>query len=79
MEGVPVALILTATTCMSNLSISPLAWVILAEIFPTRIRGRAMGVATLVLFLGMYVMNVIFPPMQEFFELIVHQDLEVAL
>lgn len=68
LEGVPVAVILTATTCMSNLSISPLAWVIMAEIFPNRIRGRAMGVATFVLYLCMYVMSLIFPPMKEFFE-----------
>jgi sugar porter (SP) family MFS transporter len=68
LEGVPVAIILTATTCMSNLSISPLAWVILAEIFPTRIRGRAMGVATFVLYLCMYVMSLAFPWMKEAFE-----------
>lgn len=68
LEGISVAAILTATTCMSNLSISPLAWVIMAEIFPNRIRGRAMGVATFVLYLCMYVMSLIFPPMKEFFE-----------
>jgi sugar porter (SP) family MFS transporter len=68
LEGIPVAIILTATTCMSNLSISPLAWVILAEIFPTRIRGRAMGVATFVLYLCMYVMSLAFPWMKDAFE-----------
>lgn len=68
LEGMPVAVILTATTCMSNLSISPLAWVIMAEIFPTRIRGRAMGVATFVLYLCMYVMSLNFPWMKEEFE-----------
>ena len=67
-EGVPIAITLILTVGMSNMSISPLAWVVLAEIFPTRIRGRAMGIATFVLYLSMYLTNRYFPPVQEYFE-----------
>jgi len=62
------AVCLVLTTGMSNLSISPLGWVVLAEIFPTRIRGRAMGVATFVLYASAYVTNRYFPPMKAYFE-----------
>jgi len=33
-------------------SYGPVIWVLLAEIYPTRIRGRAMSIATLTLWLG---------------------------
>jgi len=62
------AVCLILTTGMSNLSISPLAWVILAEIFPTRIRGRAMGVATFVLYASSYCVTRYFPPVKGYFE-----------
>ncbi|MCH2128908.1 MAG: sugar porter family MFS transporter [Pirellulaceae bacterium] len=67
-EGAPIAIALILTAGMSNLSISPLAWVIMAEIFPTRIRGRAMGIATFVLYLSMYLTSRYFPPIQEYSE-----------
>ena len=63
-----IAAILTLTTCMSNLSISPLGWVILAEIFPTRIRGRAMGVAAFVLYGSAFLTTQTFPMLESFFE-----------
>ena len=34
------------------LSVGPVTWVILTEIFPTRIRGRAMAIATVALWIG---------------------------
>jgi len=66
--GFNVPLILVLTTGMSNLSISPLAWVVMAEIFPTRIRGRAMGLATFILFVVSFGTVQTFPVLVEFFE-----------
>jgi sugar porter (SP) family MFS transporter len=47
------------------LSVGPVTWVILSEIFPTRIRGRAMGVATVFLWLANYIVTQTFTIMDE--------------
>ena len=43
------------------LSMGPVVWVVLAEIFPTRIRGRAMAVATFLLWTSNYIISQTFP------------------
>jgi len=47
------------------LSIGPVTWVILSEIFPTGIRGRAMGIATVCLWLANYLVTQSFTMMDE--------------
>ncbi|HAK95020.1 MAG TPA: hypothetical protein DCM87_08465 [Planctomycetes bacterium] len=47
------------------LSVGPVTWVILAEIFPTRIRGRAMAIATVCLWLANYAVSQTFPMMDK--------------
>jgi sugar porter (SP) family MFS transporter len=47
------------------LSVGPVTWVILSEIFPTRIRGRAMAIATICLWIANYVVSQTFPMMNE--------------
>ncbi|NLH43768.1 MAG: sugar porter family MFS transporter [Planctomycetes bacterium] len=47
------------------LSVGPVTWVILSEIFPTRIRGRAMAVATVCLWVANYIVSQTFPMMDE--------------
>jgi len=47
------------------LSVGPVTWVILSEIFPTRIRGRAMAIATICLWIANYLVSQTFPMMNE--------------
>jgi sugar porter (SP) family MFS transporter len=47
------------------LSVGPVTWVILSEVFPTRIRGRAMAIATVCLWSANYVVSQTFPMMNE--------------
>jgi len=47
------------------LSVGPVTWVILSEIFPTKIRGRAMAIATFLLWVANYIVSQTFPMMDE--------------
>ncbi len=47
------------------LSVGPVVWVILSEIFPTKIRGRAMGIATICLWTANSIVSQTFPMMDE--------------
>ncbi len=46
-----------------SLSVGPVTWVILAEIFPTAVRGRALGLATFFLWTADYAVTQTFPMM----------------
>jgi sugar porter (SP) family MFS transporter len=46
-----------------GLSVGPVTWVILAEIFPTAVRGRALGLATFFLWTADYLVTQTFPLM----------------
>ena len=43
------------------LSVGPVTWVILSEVFPTRIRGLAMSIATVCLWVANFVVSQTFP------------------
>jgi MFS transporter, SP family, xylose:H+ symportor len=45
------------------MSVGPVTWVVLSEIFPTKIRGRAMGIATLCLWAANLLVSQTFPMM----------------
>lgn len=48
-------------------AMGPVVWVVLAEIFPTRIRGRAMSLATVCLWIACFGVSQLFPWMLEHF------------
>jgi SP family xylose:H+ symportor-like MFS transporter len=58
------AFMLSYIACFA-LSVGPVTWVILSEIFPTRVRGRAMGIATICLWSANFVVSQTFPMMDK--------------
>lgn len=43
------------------MTLGPVVWVVIAEIFPTRVRGRAMAISTVSLWLADFVVSLTFP------------------
>jgi MFS transporter, SP family, arabinose:H+ symporter len=54
------ALVVAAIACYA-MTLAPVTWVILSEIFPNRVRGTAMSVATLALWAACFVLTYTFP------------------
>jgi MFS family permease len=57
-------LTLAAIGCYA-LSLAPVTWVVLSEIFPNRIRGAAMSVSVFALWLACFILNFTFPLLNE--------------
>ena len=53
-------MVVTAIACYS-MSLAPVTWVILSEIFPNRVRGTAMSIATFALWAACFVLTYTFP------------------
>jgi SP family arabinose:H+ symporter-like MFS transporter len=61
LHGLPLLImVVTAIACYS-MSLAPVTWVVLSEIFPNRIRGFAMSVATFALWAACFVLTYTFP------------------
>jgi len=58
-------LVLLAIACYS-MSLAPVTWVVLSEIFPNKIRGAAMAVATFSLWAASFVLTYTFPLLNKF-------------
>lgn len=51
-----------------TLTLAPLSWVVLSEIFPNRIRGVAMSIATTAMFTSSYLTTNLFPAILDYFK-----------
>jgi SP family sugar porter-like MFS transporter len=60
-KGVIVLLLVIIACAFYSFSLAPVVWVLLSEIFPNRIRGAAMAVATLALWTGSFLITYGFP------------------
>lgn len=56
--------VLVYIACFAS-SMGPVFWVIASEIFPTRIRGRAMSIATVTIWVSCYLVSQTFPMMDK--------------
>jgi len=61
MKGVAVLVLVVTAIAIFAMSLGPIVWVILSEIFPNRIRGAAMALATFSLWTGCFVLTYTFP------------------
>jgi SP family sugar porter-like MFS transporter len=61
MQGIPLLImVVTAIACFA-MSLGPVTWVVLSEIFPNRMRGTAMSVATFSLWAACFILTYTFP------------------
>ncbi|RTE54189.1 MFS transporter [Arenibacter aquaticus] len=61
--GWPVLLLVIAAIAIYAMSLAPITWVVLSEIFPNRLRGVAMSIATFSLWVASFILVFTFPIM----------------
>lgn len=59
--GLPVLVLVLAAISVYAVTLAPVTWVLLSEIFPNRIRGMAMSVATFALWVACFALTYSFP------------------
>ena len=60
-QGWPMLALVLAAIAAYSMSLAPVTWVVISEIFPNRIRGAAMAVAVATLWLACFILTYTFP------------------
>jgi MFS family permease len=60
-KGLPMLLLTLAEVGCYGLSLAPITWVVLSEIFPNRIRGAALSISVIALWAACFVLTFTFP------------------
>jgi SP family sugar porter-like MFS transporter len=60
-KGLPMLLLVLAAIGCYAMSLAPVVWVVISEIFPNRIRGAAMAVAVSALWIACFILTFTFP------------------
>jgi SP family sugar porter-like MFS transporter len=60
-QGIPVVTIIVSSIAIYAMTLAPVTWVVLSEIFPNKIRGSAMAVATTALWIACFILTYTFP------------------
>lgn len=63
--GFVIVLLVLANVMFYSFTLAPLLWVVLSEIFPTKIRGAAMSIAALAHWVGNFTLTFSFPVIKE--------------
>jgi sugar porter (SP) family MFS transporter len=61
LKGIAVLSLVIIAIAIYAMSLAPITWVILSEIFPNRIRGAAMALATFALWVACFILTYTFP------------------
>jgi len=61
LQGLPILILVLAGIALYSMSLGPVTWVVIAELFPNRIRGSAMSVAITALWVACFVLTYTFP------------------
>jgi MFS transporter, SP family, arabinose:H+ symporter len=61
LQGLPLLIMVVAAIACYAMSLAPVTWVILSEIFPNRMRGTAMAMATFSLWAACFILTYTFP------------------
>jgi MFS family permease len=64
-SGLPIVIFILLNVAAYELTLAPVVWVILSEIFPNRVRGAAMSLSALVLWIGNFSLTFTFPAIKE--------------
>ena len=60
-QGLPMLLLVLSAIACYSMSLAPVTWVVISEIFPNRIRGAAMAVAVAALWVACFILTYTFP------------------
>jgi SP family arabinose:H+ symporter-like MFS transporter len=60
-SGIGLVVVVSTFLAFFAFSLGPISWIIISEIFPTDIRGRAMSLSTVVLWIGCAAVSQTFP------------------
>ena len=61
LQGVLILILVLFAIAIYAMTLAPITWVVLSEIFPNRVRGTAMAIATTSLWIGSFVLTYTFP------------------
>lgn len=64
-KGWPVLVLVITAIAIYSMTLAPITWVVLSEIFPNKLRGVAMSVATFSLWVACFVLTFTFPLLNE--------------
>jgi sugar porter (SP) family MFS transporter len=66
--GIPVVSMIITAIAIYAMTLAPVTWVVLSEIFPNKIRGKAMAVATTSLWIACFILTYTFPLLNKMLE-----------
>jgi MFS family permease len=65
LQGLPVLVLTLAAIGCYGLSLAPITWVVLSEIFPNRIRGAALSISVIALWAACFILTFTFPLLRD--------------